>query len=754
MVPDSTSNPARRRQRWRPPEADAHGAAAAPHEPGPPLRPAALAGAAAAPGAAAEVGGDPLFAACRLVADRLDLPLERPAAAALGDPAALRLQRICDASRIFSRRVVLRGEWWRHDHGPLLAFLAEEEDAAGTAARGRSTRPVALLPTSATSYELVDATSGARLPVDGGLAARLDSAACMLYPSLAAGDRLLARSARLALRGRGRDLRTLLATAAAGGLLAWALPIATGLFYGRVIPRADGSLLGQLTLALLAATLGACAFQITRSLAVLRLGSAADAAAQPMLWARLLALPTSLLRSFSVGDLANRALGLETMRDLLLADATTALLALITAMLSLLLLFYYSWQLALLATALLATLAAATLLLARRELVHRRAEEQLRGRLSSLTFALIAGVAKLRTSHAEGRAYALWAGHLDRQRRRTAAARRIGNVQVAVAAVYAVAAELLLFALMGFVLRGRLGVGSFLAFSAAYGQVQAAALTFLSLLPGVLGVVPIAERLRPLLRAAPETGPARRVAGELAGDVEVDEAWFRYHRHAPPVLAELSLRARRGEFVAIVGPSGSGKSTTLRLLLGFERPERGAIRYDGRDLASLDLQSVRRQLGVVLQDSRPLAGDIYSHIVGNSHLGLDSAWEAARLAGIADDIAALPMGMHTVLGDGAATFSAGERQRLMIARALARRPRILLLDEATSALDNPTQEQIRRCLERLQTTRIVIAHRLSTIRHADRIYVLDAGRVVDAGTYDELARRGGVFAELVDRQLG
>jgi ATP-binding cassette subfamily C protein len=221
----------------------------------------------------------------------------------------------------------------------------------------------------------------------------------------------------------------------------------------------------------------------------------------------------------------------------------------------------------------------------------------------------------------------------------------------------------------------------------------------------------------------------------------------------PLVLRDLSIAIRAGEFVALVGPSGCGKSTLFRLLLGFERLESGAIHFGGQDLAGLNPQSVRRQIGVVLQNGQLQTGDIFENISGARNLTLDDAWAAARLAGLEEDIRAMPMGMHTVISEGGGGLSGGQRQRLMIARAIASRPRILLFDEATSALDNHTQSQVSRSLESLNTTRIVIAHRLSTIVNADRIYALEAGRVVETGTYQQLIEQDGLFAKLARRQL-
>jgi ATP-binding cassette subfamily C protein len=361
-------------------------------------------------------------------------------------------------------------------------------------------------------------------------------------------------------------------------------------------------------------------------------------------------------------------------------------------------------------------------------------------------------VGKLRVAGAERRAYALWAERFAEQRRRAIEAQRFANLQTAFNATYSVLTLLALFAMAGLSAEEGLTTSGFLAFNAAFGQFQAAALSMISLLSTVLTLVPIYERLKPILTTVPEVDSTKADAGDLTGDVELGHISFRYKEDGPLILDDVSIRARPGEFVALVGPSGSGKSTCLRLLLGFEQPASGSIYFDGQDLPSLDIHSVRRQIGVVLQNGRPMVGSLFSNIVGEGDLGIDAAWEAARMAGLEEDIRAMPMGMHTVVSEGAGTFSGGQRQRLLIARALVHRPRILLFDEATSALDNRTQEIVSQSLERLKATRIVVAHRLSTILRADRIYVMKSGRVVEQGTYEDLVRQGGLFARLVERQ--
>ena len=228
---------------------------------------------------------------------------------------------------------------------------------------------------------------------------------------------------------------------------------------------------------------------------------------------------------------------------------------------------------------------------------------------------------------------------------------------------------------------------------------------------------------------------------------------FRYEPDGPAILDDLSLRIRPGEYVAIVGRSGCGKSTLVKLLLGFETPETGSIYYDRKDLRDLDLQSLRKNIGTVLQDGKLFAGNIFSNItITAPWLSEKDAWDAAEKVGIAEDIRRMPMGMGTVLSEGGDGISGGQKQRLMIARAIAPRPGVLILDEATSALDNLTQKTVTESLNHLHCTRIVIAHRLSTIHECDRIIAIDGGRVVESGTYDELIKANGFFADLVSRQ--
>jgi len=690
---------------------------------------------------------DPVLACLRLVAeaDGIEVRSTRRTEPATEPPAG-RLRRLCNTSRIPYRDVILRGEWWRRDNGPLVAFRSGDDP-------NEPPRPVALLPTSASSYDAVDPAAGERVSVDGAFAETLEGEAFMLYPSLPEGRVGKLDLLRFALRGRHRDLTTILLMGLGGGLLSLLLPIVTGQIFGRAIPSSSGPQLLQLTLALAVGALGAALFQITRGIAVLRIGGKLDGSLQPAVWSRLLQMPASFFRRFTVGDLVQRSMGIDAIRSALTGNVTTSVLAAVFSVFSFAILFHYSWPLALLATALVAGLLATTATLAWLQLRHQRRLLELEGKISSLVFGLINGIGKLRVAGAEQRAYALWAERFSEQRSVAVRAQRIANVQAVLNASYPVASASAIFAVAAISLEANLELSDFLAFNAAFGQFQAAALSSIGLLSTLLTLIPTYERLEPVLVTPPEVDSTKAEAPELEGDVELCHVSFRYQEDGPLILDDVSFHARPGEFVALVGPSGSGKSTCLRLLLGFEEPSSGSIYYDAQDLPSIDLHSVRRQIGVVLQGGRPMVGDIYSNIVGSANLSMDDAWEAARMAGLAKDIEAMPMGMSTIISEGGGTFSGGQKQRLLIARAIVNRPRILLFDEATSALDNRTQEIVSRSIERLKATRIVIAHRLSTIVHADRIYVLDRGRVVEEGGYEELLGADGLFSRLAERQM-
>ncbi len=367
-----------------------------------------------------------------------------------------------------------------------------------------------------------------------------------------------------------------------------------------------------------------------------------------------------------------------------------------------------------------------------------------------LSYQLISGIQKIKLSGAEQRAFAKW-GKLYSK-----GAKLLYNppLFLKLSSVLTLAVSLIGTIIMySLAIKTNVSVAEYYAFNSAYGMVNSAFFALAGIATGLAQIRPTLEMAKPIMEAEPEISYDKQVVTRLSGGIELNNVTFRYTDDMPAVLDNLSLKIRPGQYVAIVGKTGCGKSTLMRIMLGFETPQKGAVYYDGRDIKKLDLKSLRRKIGAVMQNGKLFTGDIFSNItISAPWLTLDDAWEAAEIAGMAEDIRLMPMGMHTLISEGQGGISGGQRQRLFIARAVAPKPKILMFDEATSALDNITQKQVSEALDRMKCTRIVIAHRLSTIRQCDRIIVLNQGRIVEDGTYEELIENDGFFAELVARQ--
>ena len=686
-------------------------------------------------------GGDPLFACCAAVGGAVGLSVTAPARRPDAPPPRDPLGEILAASGVRSRRITLPADWWREEAGPFLGW------------RKGTGEPLALLPLPGGGYDIWDPATGTRRRADAAGAREVAPAAVMFYRSLPATALRLRTALAFGLRQGGPDAAHLALLLLGAGLVSWLAPALSGWVLGSVIPRGDRGDLALALAGLAAGLFAAAGLQVVQGLALLRLEGRADAALGAAVMDRLLRLPAGFFRDFSAGDLGQRALAVSTLRQLLGGVIAGTLIPAVTAVSAVGLIALVDPRVALGALALMALPVGAALLTAYRQLGEVRGQARLQGQLAGLLLEVLGGLAKLRVAAAERGAFTRWARVFAGLRRHALAAREAHGRLATLLAALPMVALAALIAGLGLLGEPEPSPAVFLTLVAALTQGLAAAIAFGESTLLLTAAAPLAERLEAILQAPPEVAGEAGDPGELTGAIELAHVSFRYEGQAQPVLHDVSLRVAPGEFVAFVGPSGSGKSTLLRLLLGFERPERGAVHYDGRNLAALDVTAVRRQLGVVLQAGRLMPGSLLENIRGGGLLTLDEAWAAARHAGLEEDIRALPMGMHTVIGEGSSTLSGGQRQRLLIARALARQPRILFLDEATSALDNRTQAMVSRSLEQLQCTRVVIAHRLSTVVNADRIHVLAEGRIVQTGTYEELAAQEGLFRDLVRRQV-
>jgi NHLM bacteriocin system ABC transporter ATP-binding protein len=689
-----------------------------------------------------EAGAGPLFAACRAVGDAIGATIVEPPGRRLTRHDFDDVMEIARASRLRMRRTLLRPNWWRWNVGPLIAW------------RGDARRPVALIPMSR-RYVMVEPGSPGHRIIDESLASELAAEAAMLYPKLPSGplsaSDLLSFCTRHVRANASRIIFGVLAMAA----LSLAVPLITQVLINSVIPHTEFDQLGYLTAALVVVAIAMTSLQAMQGIAMLHLEGLLDWKLQAAMVDRLLRLPVSFFRQHTVGDLADRTLGIDAVRRVATGRTLRGLLAGLFGLFSLMLMFYYDIRLALIATALAALRGLLILVVSIVRLYHERRHVELRGKVEGLVLQLLTAVGKLRVAGATIRALAVWGNRFAAQKRHFIASQRAANALRIVEAAFPTIAVLIVFAASQDQSASKLtlDLGAFLAFFAAFGQSMAAIGEWGTAIGDSLVAVPYFSRMRPLMVNAIEISEERKSPGELLGALDLSKVTFRYVPGGPPILDDVTIRVGQGEYVSIVGPSGSGKSTIFRLLLGFENPESGAIFFDGKAVDTLDISAVRRQIGVVLQDSKLMTGSIYENICSGMPFPIDRVWEAARLAGLDADIEAMPMGMHTAISEGVSTLSGGQRQRLMIARALIRRPRILLFDEATSSLDNQTQSVVSASLAKLNVTRIVIAHRLSTVQHADRIVVLVAGRLVQSGTFEELSAAAGTFAEFAKRQL-
>jgi NHLM bacteriocin system ABC transporter ATP-binding protein len=629
-------------------------------------------------------------------------------------------------------QVTLEPWWWRDDlGGPLIVRQADGSALGLHRAKGawRDRRGVVADP------------------------AGCDSLAYRIFPPLDHDVSRLAGMARSVLRGIRSEI-WLIAGAGLGAALAGLVaPLATGWVFDDVVPSGAGGLLIAAGVALLMAGLLTAMFSVVRALAVARVAGRGQSNMAAGIADRVLRLPALFFKSMSAADLNQRLSGLEGIRTLVTNTILNASLTLVFAVVYLILLFVYDVRMALAGLGLTLVYAAAVAASRMAQAGPLREAAERDGQLASLTFEILEGIPKLRSSAAEPRIFARWRRGYAAERAATARGERVGAHFAAFADSWRIVTLMGIFAVAILLVARDVRPGVFIAFLVAFAIFQASFAAFCEALLAIYAVRPQAERAQPIFSAAPETGLGRADPGRLTGDIQASGLSFAYSDGGAPLLDGLSFAVRPGEHLALVGGSGAGKSTILRLLLGFERPRTGSLTYDGQQLASLDPSRVRAQIGVVLQSSRLFAGSINDNIRGASGASLEQCRVAADRAGLGPDLKQMPMGLHTPITEGSDTLSGGQRQRILIARAIAAEPRILFFDEATSALDNATQSVVAQTLDSLHATRITIAHRLSTVRKADRICVLEGGRFVETGSYEELMARNGAFAALSRRQL-
>lgn len=640
---------------------------------------------------------------------------------------------------IMHRNVTLQKGWYRRCFGAMLGVKKEDDSV------------VALIPDRFDRYTYYDRKSGKRIRITAGNQDQIREEAICFYRPLPS-EKLEMSSLIKYIFGTfsAMDFGILAVAALLIALLGMLFPKINSILFSEVAGSGNVRVLGAAATFLLSVKISTVLLGTFRTMMMNRVKDKMDISIQAAAMMRVMTLPPDFFKQYSSGELSEKIRYLSRISSVIVDSVLGTALTSLFSMLYILQIFKYAPAMLPAALGLLGVIFLFTTVSAVVQAKVSEKQMESSAKEKGIIFSLFCGIQKIRLAGAEKRAFARWAKAFSEKagplydpplflkwNEPIGTLLRVGGAGVLYYAALA----------------GNVSVADYYAFNTAYGMTSSAFQMLIGVALQFASFGPILKMIKPILETKPEISEGKEMVSDVSGAIELNNVSFCYDENMPPVIDDLTLKIRRGQYLAIVGATGCGKTTLMRLLLGFEKPQKGAVYYDGKDLQSIDLRSLRRKIGVVLQNGSLFAGSIYSNIVLSAPwLSEKEAWEAAELAGIAEDIRNLPMGMHTMISEGAGGISGGQKQRLMIARAVAAKPKILMLDEATSALDNLTQKKISKSLDELKCTRIVIAHRISTIRQCDRIIMLEHGKIAEDGTYDELIRKNGKFAELVARQ--
>ena len=650
-----------------------------------------------------------------------------------------RLEYLLRPHGIMRRNVELQPRWYRDAIGAMLGRRKDDGSV------------VALIPKGLTGYAYYDAKAAQWVRITSKNEDLFDDEAICFYKPFPLTKLTVPSLMRYIVQCLDKADIVLVALSmffvSLAGLLT---PRLTALLFGPVVAYGSVQVLLALAVFMISVSVSQLLLRSINALLTGRITTKLNLSVQAATMMRLLSLPADFFKQWSSGELASRSMQLQSLCQMLVSSALNTGLTSLFSLLYVTQIFAFAPALVVPALTIILVTLAFTVCTTLYQTRIARKQMELGAQESGMSYALITGIQKIKLSGAEKRAYARWSDLYAKQ----VAMQYNPPLFLRLNSVINTAISLTGTLVMYFMaLRSGIGVADYYAFNSAYGMVSGAFLSLAGIAMTLAQFKPVMAMSKPIMDAEPEVSEGKQVIDRISGAIEVNNVSFRYREDMPLVLDDLSLKIRAGQYVAIVGATGCGKSTLMRILLGFEKPQKGAVYYNGKDLNTIDLKSLRRKIGVVMQNGKLFQGDIFSNItISAPHLTIDQAWEAAEMAGIAEDIRRMPMGMHTIVSEGSGGISGGQRQRLMIARAIAPKPRVLMFDEATSALDNITQKTVSDSLEKLRCTRIVIAHRLSTIRTCDRIIYLEKGKIVEDGTYDELIALNGRFAELVERQ--
>ena len=650
-----------------------------------------------------------------------------------------RLEFLLRPHGIMRRNVELTEGWHKDAVGAMLARRKDDGSVA------------ALIPRGLKGYSYYDAAAAQWVKITARNESLFDDEAVCFYKPFPLTKLTVPALIRYIAECLDRaDIVLTVLSALLVSLIGLMLPRLNALLFGRVAESGSVRLLMALAVFMVSVSAGRLLIGTINAMLSGRVTAKVNLSVQAATMMRILSLPADFFRQWSSGELASRSQQLQSLCQMLMSSVLNTGLTSLFSLLYVTQIFAFAPALVVPALCIIGLTLAFTVCTTLCQAHITRRQMELGAQESGMSYALIAGIQKIKLSGAEKRAYARWSDLYAKQVALTSNPPLFLRLNTVISTAISLAGTLVMY---GMALRSGVSVPDYYAFNAAYGMVSGAFMSLAGIAATVARFRPVMAMAKPIMDAEPEVSEGKQVIDRISGAIEVSNVSFRYREDMPLILDDLSLKIRAGQYVAIVGSTGCGKSTLMRILLGFEKPQKGAVYYNNKDLNTIDLKSLRRKIGVVMQNGKLFQGDIFSNItISAPQLTMEQAWEAAEMAGIAEDIRRMPMGMHTIISEGSGGISGGQRQRLMIARAIAPKPKLLMFDEATSALDNITQKKVSDSLAKLKCTRIVIAHRLSTIRACDRIIYLEKGKIVEDGTYDELIALGGRFAELVERQ--
>ena len=648
------------------------------------------------------------------------------------------LEYLCRPYGVMRRTVKLEKGWYKDAIGALLGTRKD-----GTV--------VALLPRRFFGYSYYDETTGREVRLSSTTEEDIEETAICFYKPFPAKKLNIPTMLRYVIgcvpvSAYGLVIIMMLLTTLVGMLS----PRITHIIFDEVIPSESMRLFWAVIVFSVCLSISTMLMGILKSLIDGRVSTQMSMSIQSATMARVLSLPAEFFKKYSAGELSTKLQYFNSLCSTLYSSFMVTGLGSIFSLIYITQVFTYAPALVFPSLCITVATLGFSIFNTFIRMKNSRQSMEVSGKKNGLTYALLTGIQKIKLSGSERRAFTRWTKVYAEEVRTTYGIPLSILLSGTIGMVISLTGTIVMYY---FAVQSGVSVADYYAFTAAYGMVSGAFSSLVGIGLQAANIRPTLEQVKPIMEAVPEISEDKKVVTRVSGGIELNNVSFRYNESIPWVLDNLSLKIKPGQYVAIVGKTGCGKSTLLRLLLGFETAQKGAVYYDGKNIDTLDLKSLRKKIGVVMQNGKLFHGDIFSNItIAAPWLTLGDAWEAAELADIAEDIRAMPMGMHTIIAEGSGGISGGQRQRLMIARAIAPKPKILMFDEATSALDNITQRKVSEALDGLKCTRIVIAHRLSTIRHCDRIIVLDGGKIIEDGTYDELLAMDGFFTELVKRQ--